>query len=55
MTLIIYCAFCYLYEIGFAIALRKDGKELAIISISLAPIMMPIELGMSIYCLLRKK
>lgn len=55
MTLIIYCTFCYLYEIGFAIAQRADGKEAAFGSILLAPIMMPIELGQSIYCLLIKR
>lgn len=56
MTIIfIYCIFCYLYETGFAIATYKFKKDFSIGSILLAPIMMPIELGGTMYCLLNKR
>lgn len=51
--IIIYCVFCFLYEIGFVIASYSDIKNFAIGSIFLAPIMMPIELGGAVYCLLK--
>lgn len=51
----IYCTFCYLYEIGFAIAAYEFKKDFKIISVLLAPIMMPIEFGETMRCLLNKR
>lgn len=54
-ALIIYSIFCYLYEIGFAYAGYRDFHVIPILSILLAPVLMPIELGASVYSLLRKR
>ena len=45
-----------MYEIGFIVAKYNSGKgKIAIVSLLLAPIMMPIELGVSVFCLLEKR
>ena len=49
MTLIYYCIFCYLYEIGFSLELNFDTLRFIF-----APMIFPIDLGILMFKFLKK-
>lgn len=44
LILILYCAFCYLYRIGFAVSIKK----IEILPLIFAPVFVPFETGVII-------
>lgn len=55
INVVLYCVFCYMYQIGFMTTKKSfDKKPIIFGSLVFAPIMTPFELGVAMYCLLRK-